>query len=183
MLQHNNKKIEMILPQPQNNYLWQLSKNTSKKHNEKIEQLCKQQEVVPKTEEATVSTKPTEPTTQTPSTSTSFIDTNNLVSPLNDRINDEENPQDNVLNRTTIELDDYIPEYILSLLSSKEPPSNNPPKQHNDKAILHDTNKPFLNPNQSNHTTHNTIRANFVQQDIAINLLDKHNLIQENYLS
>ena len=138
---------------------------------------------MPKTEDATVSTKPTEPTTQTPLTSTSFNKTKDLISSSNDCINDEENPQDDVLNKTTIELDDPIPENISSLSSSKEPPSDDPPKQHNDKTIPCDIDKPFLDIDQSNHTMHNTIRANFVQQDITINLLDKQNLIQENYLS
>ena len=79
----------MILPQPQNNHIWQISKNTSKKHNKTIEQLQKQQEIVPKNEEATVSTKPTEPTTQTPLTSTSSDDDNNVISPSNDCVNDD----------------------------------------------------------------------------------------------
>ena len=136
---------------------------------------------MPKSEEATVSTEPMEPTTQTPLTSTSFIDSDNLISPSNDRINDEENPQDNVLSKTTPRLIDPIPGNTLSLPSSEEPPSNNPPKQHNDKAILC-FDKMCLDPNQSNHTTHN-IHANSIQQDIVINLLDKQNLIQENYLS
>jgi hypothetical protein len=71
----------------------------------------------------------------------------------------------------------------LSLSSSKNPPSNDPPKHHNDKAILCGINEPFLDPDQSNHITHNTIHVNVVQQDITIDLLDKQNLIQENHLS
>ena len=101
-----------------------------------IEQLQKQQEIVPKNEEATVSTKPTEPTTQTPSTPTSFDDENDVISPSNDRINDGENPQDNIMIHPAIESKDPIPENILSLSSNKEPPSDDSTKHHNDKAIL-----------------------------------------------
>ena len=122
----------------------QISKNTSKKHNKMIEQLQKQQENVPKNDEATVSTKPTEPTTQTPLTPTSFDDKNDEISPLNDCINDEENPQDNVIIHPATESNDPIPENILSLSSNKEPPSNDPPKHHDDKAIPCDIDKPFL---------------------------------------
>ena len=148
-----------------------------------IEQLRKQQEILPKNEEATVSTEPTEPTTQTPLASKSFGNSNDVILPSNDHINDEENPQDDVLIQPTIESDDSIPENILSLSSSKEPPSDDPPKPHNDKAILCDIDKPFLDPDQSNHTTRNTLNANVVQQDITNDLLDEKNLIQENYLS
>ena len=59
----------------------QISKNTSKKHNKTIEQLQKQQENVPKNDEATASTKPTQPTTQIPLTSTSFDDENDAILP------------------------------------------------------------------------------------------------------
>merc|ERR1712078_56725 len=71
LLQHHDKDVGMILPQPQNKQLRQLSKNTSKKHNEFIEQLRIQQQDTPQRDEATTSTETTEPTTQTPSTSTS----------------------------------------------------------------------------------------------------------------
>ena len=71
----------------------------------------------------------------------------------------------------------------MSLSSNKEPPSNDPTKHHNDKAIPCDIDELFLDPDQSNHTTHNTINANGVQQDIIIKNLDKQNLIQENYIS
>ena len=62
----------MILPQPQLNHMQQISKNTSKKHNEMIELLRNQQENMPKHDEATASTDPSEPTTQTPLTPTSL---------------------------------------------------------------------------------------------------------------
>ena len=177
LLQHSNKDVEMILPQPQNNHMQQISKNTSKKHNKMIEQLQKQQENVPKNDEATASTKPTEPTTQTPLTPTSFDDKNDAILLSHDLTNDNKNPQDDNIIHLAIEPRDPIPENILSLSSNKEPPSNDPTKHHNDKAILCDIDKPFLDPDQSNHTTHNTINANIVQQDITINLLDKQNLI------
>ena len=80
-----------------------------------IEQLQKQQENVPKNDDATASTKPTEPTTQTPLTPTSFDNDNNVISPSNDCINDEENPQDDVMIYPAIESSDPIPENILSL--------------------------------------------------------------------
>ena len=103
----------MILPKPQNNHMQQISKNTSKKHNKMIEQLQKQQENVPKNDKATVSTKPTEPTTQTPLTPTSFDCKNNEISPLNDCINDEENPQDNVIIYLVTESNDPIPVTVV----------------------------------------------------------------------
>ena len=96
-------------------------------------------------------------------------------------VTDEENPQDNGIIHPATE--DPIPENILSLSSNKELPFDDPPKNHDDKAISRDTDKPFTNPDQSNHTIDNTIRANVVQQDITIDLLDKQNLIQENHLS
>ena len=183
LLQHSDKNVEMILPQPQNNHMQQISKNTSKKHNKMIEQLQKQQENVLKNNEATVSTKPMEPTTQTPPTPTSFDDENNAISLSHDHTNDDENPQNDVIIHPAKEPRDHIPENILSLSSNKEPPFDDPPKNHNDKAISCDTDEPFPNPDQSNHKTHNTINANIVQQDITIKNLDKQNLLRENYIS
>ena len=99
-----------------------------------------------------------------------------------DHTNDDGNPQDDVIIHPAIEPRDPIPENILSLSSNTEPPSNDPPKHHDDKAISCDIDEPFLDSDQSNHTMHNTINANIVQQDIIIENLDKQNLIQENYI-
>ena len=74
-----------------------------------IEQLRKQQENVPKNDEATVSTKPTELTTKTPLTPTSFDDEHNVIPPSNVGINDERNPQDDVIIHPAIESSDHIP--------------------------------------------------------------------------
>ena len=70
----------MILSEPQNNHLRQISKNTSKKHIKLIKQLQNQQEK-PKHDEATASTDPTEPTTQTPLTPTSLDNESNAILP------------------------------------------------------------------------------------------------------
>ena len=81
-------------------------------------------------------------------TSTSFIDIDNLISPPTNHINDEKDPQDNVLNDTTTKLNDPMPGDTLSPPSIEEPLSDDPPKQRNDKAILCVNNKLFLDPNQ-----------------------------------
>ena len=156
-----------------------------------IKQLRNQQENMPKHGEATASTNPTETITQTPLTPTSLNDENNTISPpvprtystVRNSVTDEENPQDDVIIHPATESIDPIPENILSLSSNKEPPSDDPLKHHDDKAISHDIEEPFINSDQSNHTTHITINANIVQQNITIKNLDKQNLIQENYIS
>ena len=185
LLQHNDKDVEMILPQPQNNHMQQISKNTSKKHNKLIKQLQNQQENTPKHDEATASTDPTEPTTQTPSTSTSLNDKNNKISPpipqtystVTNSVTDKENPQDDGVIHPATESNIPIPERTLSLSSNKEPPPDDPPKNHDNKAFSRETEEPFSDPDQSNYTTCNTSCAFFVQQDDNINLLDKKNLI------
>ena len=119
----------MILPQPQNNHMQQISKNTSKKHNEMIKQLRNQQENMPKNDEATASTEPAEPTTQTPSTPTSLDNESNVILPpiprsssmVENSVADEENPQDDVIIHQAIEPDNPIPENILSLSPNKDP--------------------------------------------------------------
>ena len=162
----------MILPQPQNNHMRQISKNTSKKHNEMIEQLRNQQENMPKHDEAIASTEPTEATTQTLLTPTSLDNESNVnllpvprtYSTVKNTVADEENPQDNVIIQQAIESDNPIPENILSLSTNKSPPSDDPSKNHDDKATSRDTDKPFPDPDQSNHTTYNIINANIVLQ-------------------
>ena len=179
----------MILPQPQNNLMQQISKNTSKKHNKMIKQLRNQHENMPKHDEATASTNPTEPTTQTPSTPTSLDNESNVISPpvprtystVENSVTNEENPQDNIILHPATE--NPIPEHILSLSSNKELPLDDPPKNHDNKATSRDTDEPFTDPDQSNHTTYNIINANIVQQEIIIDKFDKQTLIQENYIS
>ena len=158
LLQHNDKEVEMILPQPQNNHMRQISKNTSKKHNKLIEQLRNQKENMPKHDEATTSTEPTEATTQTPSTPTSLDNENDVIPPpiprssstVKNSVANEENPQDDVIIHQAIDSDNPIPENILSLSPNKDPPSDN---------------------------------ANIVLQEIIIDKFDKQTLIQENYIS
>ena len=181
----------MILPQPQNNHMRQISKNTSKKHNKMIEQLRNQQENLPKHDEATSSTKPTEATTQTPLTPASLDNESDVILPsvprtystVKNSVADEENPQDDVIIHPAIESDNPIPENISSLSPNKDPPSDDPSKNHNDKATSCDTDEPFPDPDQSNHTTYNIINANIMLQEIIIDKFDKQTLIQENYIS
>ena len=169
----------------------QISKNTSKKHNEMIKQLRNQQENKPKHDEATASTKPTEATTQTPSTPTSLDNGNDVISPPKPRtystvensVANEEKPQDDVVIHQAINSDDPIPENISSLSPNKDPPSDDPSKNHDDKANSRDTDKPFPDPDQSNHTTYDITNANIVLQEIIINKFDKQTLLQENYIS
>ena len=169
----------------------QISKNTSKKHNKMIKQLRNQQENMPKHDEATASTEPTEATTQTPLTPTSLDNESNVILPpiprtystVENSVANEENPQDDVIIHQAIESDNPIPENILSLSPNKDPPSDDPSKNHNDKANSRDTDKPFPDPDQSNHTTYNIINANIVLQEIIIDKFDKQTLIQENYIS
>ena len=169
----------------------QISKNTSKKHNKMIEQLRNQQENMPKHDEATASTEPTEATTQTPLTPTSLDNESDIISPpiprssstVKNSVADEENPQDDIAIHQSIESDNPIPENISSLSSNKDPPSDDPSKTHNDKATSRDTDESFPDPDQSNHTTYNIINANIVLQEIIINKFDKQTLIQENYIS
>ena len=112
----------MILPQPQNNHMQQISKNTSKKHNKMIEQLQNQQENMPKHDEATASTKPTEATTQTPLTPTSLDNESDVILPpiprssstVKNSVANLENPQDDVIIHQAIESYNPIPENILS---------------------------------------------------------------------
>ena len=190
LLQHNNKEVEMILPKPQNNHMQQISKNTSKKHNKLIEQLRNQQEN-PKHDEATVSTAPTEATTQTPLTPTSLDNENNVIPPpiprssstVKNSVANEENPQDDVIIHQAIESDNPIPENILSLSPNKDPPSDDPSKNHDDKATSRDTDEPFPDPDQLNHTTFDIINANIAFQEIIIDEFDKQTLLQENYIS
>ena len=183
LLQHHDKDVGMILPQPQNRQLRQLSKNTSKKHNEFIEQLRIQQQDTPKRDEATTSTKTTEPTTQTPSTSTSqenkleppttvqqptgippILGTYNMVqtdAPASD------NPQD----------DSVL--YQATESNHKDPPPDSPPKTHDDEAISRDTEEPFFDPDRSNCTTNDTMNTDFVQKKIIIDNLETQPLIHE----
>ena len=190
LLQHHDKDVKMILSQPQNNHLRQISKNTSKKHNERIEQLRNQQEDL-KHDEVTVSTAPTEATTQTPSTPTSLDNESDVISPpvpqtystLKNSVADEENPQDDVIIHQAIDSDNPIPGIISSLPPNKDPPSTDPPKNHDDKANSRDTDKPFPDPDQSNHTKYDITNANIVLQEIIIDEFDKQTLLQENYIS
>ena len=169
LLQHNNKDVGMILPQPQNNHLRQTSKNTSKKHNKLIKQLRNQQEN-PKHDEAMVSTAPTEATTQTPLTPTSLDNENDVIplpisqssSTVENSVANEENPQDDVIIHQAIDSNNPIPGIISSLPPNKDPPSTDPPKHHDDKANSRDTDEPFLDPDQSNHTKYDITNANFV---------------------
>ena len=104
-------------------------------------------------------------------------------STLKNSVADEENPQDDVIIHQAIESDNPLPENILSLSPNKDPPSDDPSKNHDDKANSCDTDEPFPNPDQSNHTTYNIINANIVLQEIIIDKFDKQTLIQENYIS
>ena len=183
----------MILSQPQNNHLRQISKNTSKKHNKLIKQLRNQQEN-PKHDEATVSTAPTEATTQTPSTPTSLErpQCNNpkgmppiprSSSMVENSVANEENPQDDVIIHQAIDSDNPIPENISSLPPNKDPPSTDPPKHHDDNANSRDTDELFPDPDQSNHTKYDITNANIAFHEIIIDEFDKQTLLQENYIS
>ena len=169
LLQHHDKDVGMILPQPQNKQLRQLSKNTSKKHNEYIEQLRIQQQNKPKRDEATTSTETTEPTTQTPSTSTS--QENKLEPPTTVQqptgAPASDNPQD----------DSVL--YQATESNHKYPPPDSPPKTHDDEAISRDTEEPFFDPDRSNCTTNDTMNTDFVQKKIIIDNLDTQPLIHE----
>ena len=91
-----------------------------------IKQLQNQQENMPKHDEATVSTAPTEATTQTPSTPTSLErpQCNNpkgmppiprSSSMVENSVANEDNPQDDVIIHQAIDSNNPIPENILSL--------------------------------------------------------------------
>ena len=131
---------------------------------------------MPKHDEATASTDPTEPTTQTPLTPTSLDDENDTISPpvprtsstVKNSVANEENPQDDVIIHQAIDSDNPIPENISSLPPNKDPPSNDPSKNHDDKAISRDTDEPFPDPDQSNHTKYDITNANFAFQEIII---------------
>ena len=82
-------------------------------------------------------------------------------STITNGVADKENPQDDgVLHQATKS-------------NNKDPPPDDPPKNHDNKAISCDTDEPFTDPDQLNHTTYNTINANIVQQQIIIENLDK----------
>ena len=102
---------------------------------------------------------------------------------VENRVANEENPQDDVIIHQAIDSDNPIPENILSLSSNKEPPSDDPPKHHDDKANSRDTDEPFPDPDQSNHTKYDITNANIAFQEIIIDEFDKQTLLQENYIS
>ena len=173
----------MILPQPQNKQLQQLSKNTSKKHNKFIEQLRIQQQGTPKRDEATTSTETTEPTTQTPSTSTlqeiklkppttvqqltGMPPISRTSSTVQTDAAADKNPQDDSVLYQATESND------------KEPPPDEPPKTHDDIATSRDTQEPFFDPDQSNCTTNDTMNMDFVQKKIIIDNLNTQPLTHE----
>merc|ERR1712078_959370 len=95
----------------------------------------------------------------------------------------EENPQEDAIIHQAIDSHNLIPENILSLPPNKSPPSTNPPKNHDDKANSRDTDEPFPDPDQSNHTKYDITNANIVLQEIIIDIFDKQTLLQENYIS
>ena len=104
-------------------------------------------------------------------------------STVENSVANEENPQDDVIIHQAIDSDNPIPGIISSLPPNKDPPSTDPPKNHDDKANSRDTDEPFPDPDQLNHTTYDITNANIAFQEIIIDEFDKQTLLQENYIS
>ena len=67
-------------------------------------------------------------------------------STVTNSVADEENPQDDGLLHPATESNIPKPGHTSFISSNKEPPPDDPPKNHNDKAFSRDTVEPFLDP-------------------------------------